>query len=169
MKQLYHHKDCDCETDHICNALCKIDKSCIKGKFLCADIYGHENDHKCNKGNHKCSQICEIPDCGLICSAASGHSEYDGHNCGNKHLCDHKCEDDYCTRICMFDQSYFHQRHHCGEKNCIHKCNLCERQCIFPDHFHNKSILEGNNAGLVFISPDGKSYPMNFHICDQEH
>lgn len=43
-----------------------------------------------------------------------------------------------------------HDVHDCGETKCIFKCALCDMQCIFPNHFHDEHIAEGDLEKLTY-------------------
>lgn len=129
--RLNHKNNCNCETSHVCMAVCNKSEECESNGFICVEVYGHLGDHRCNEGNHKCSNKCEIENCMYLCSGEAGHPPEVAHNCGNKHPCSHRCEDSYCTRTCQFDLTFEHTQHICGETKCIHKCNFCDLPCIF--------------------------------------
>lgn len=79
---------------------CKKTEECAKSSNLCVGVFGHDEEHRCGEGNHKCSTNCEKPGCKYLCSYDAGHASSDPHDCGNKHPCSEKCEDESCFKTC---------------------------------------------------------------------
>ena len=42
-------------------------EECKTSKNLCIGVFGHDNEHMCGEGNHKCSFRCEKSDCRYLC------------------------------------------------------------------------------------------------------
>lgn len=79
--------------------LCEITDSCKENNYLCVEVFGHEGDHRCGEGNHKCASLCSVPECAFLCNKESNHLDEE-HNCGNKHPCKEGCFNSFCTRSC---------------------------------------------------------------------
>jgi len=170
VKKLNHTNNCDCETSHTCEMQCTLTPNCEKRSYLCVNVFGHDGDHKCNQGNHKCESPCDMAKCGCgyTCSYEAGHPDTVAHNCQNRHPCNERCTDEKCTRTCQFDLTHEHSEHICGDNRCIHRCSLCDKQCIFENHLHDKFIKE-NNKELLQYESEGKIYNLSYHSCGCEH
>jgi len=170
VKKLNHTNNCDCETLHTCEIQCTLTPECVKGSYLCVNVFGHDGDHRCSQGSHKCNSPCDMTKCGCTytCSLEAGHPESVPHNCQNKHPCNERCTDDKCTRTCQFDLTNEHTEHICGDNRCIHKCSLCDKQCVFENHLHDKLIKE-NKEELLRYEHEGKVHDLYHHSCGNEH
>ena len=76
---LNHIGDCDCKTDHRCEANCLRSVECKNNKYLCLEMFGHEGEHRCGEGRHMCDHSCDIEEgkfkCINLCGYESGHKE----------------------------------------------------------------------------------------------
>lgn len=61
-----------------------------------------------------------------------------------------------------------HDFHECGEIKCMHKCILCDSQCVFNNHLHNQLINADNKKKLYHLDNKEK-FLLNYHICEKEH
>ncbi len=168
-QQFNHNGDCNCKTGHKCEETCDRTPICKSSEYVCIEPYGHEGSHRCNEGSHMCDFTCEMIKygCTNLCSYEVGHKDPISHNCKNSHACSEKCTDEKCSRSCKYDRTVEHLIHECGETKCVHKCELCEKMCIFPDHMHDKLINGEEKAKLLFV--EGKEYFLTYHICGDDH
>ena len=76
---LNHVGDCDCKTEHRCEANCERSAECKNKGFLCLEAFGHEGNHRCGQGRHMCDHHCDIGDgktkCLNLCGYESAHQE----------------------------------------------------------------------------------------------
>ena len=105
---LDHQQSCDCCTTHSCKLRCMLTAECVSSSEdrKCIEMFGHQGDHRCSEGNHRCQEKCSIIKCNYMCTKDSNHDEIpddivsQDHNCGNKHQCSEPCTADGCTKLC---------------------------------------------------------------------
>ena len=169
-KKNTHSNDCDCDTDHKCKAKCDLTSKCRESENLCGQAFGHNEEHRCKEGKHQCEENCSMEEfgCQYSCSLDCNHLSDLKHNCGNKHPCNQVCAEEGCLRKCHYDSSEDHSEHMCTNQECIHKCALCNKQCVFPNHLHEKLIQEQKLEQLEY-KPGEETLILHYHTCGDTH
>ena len=167
-----------CTTNHMCVEDCFY---CHKERPLpCKHVFGHENQHVCDKFDHICGQPCSfsvVNECPNECILISNHSG--NHECSlKKHLCKKKCSVEICSGECQLDCSVPHESHKCSKEQCVYECCVenCKNKCSARNHFHGNVPLNENfnrencigNQEAPFFFLDEELH-IDDHFCGNEH
>ena len=167
-----------CTTNHMCVENCFY---CDKDMPLpCKHLFGHENQHVCDKYDHICGQACffsAVNECPNECILVTNHSG--DHQCSlKKHLCKKKCSVEICLGECQLDCSIPHESHKCAKEQCVYECCVenCKNKCSARNHFHGNALLSEkfNREHCIGIqeapfTAHGEELHIEDHFCGNEH
>ena len=151
---------CDCGTDHRCVENCEL---CIKKEIFCFKKSGHEGTHICNKPQHNCKQMCDVVECGNICTHPHGHENPKYHRCECSHQCSSQCI--YCSNKCTKTGIVQHENHQCSEPKCSKLCVLCSERCADNNHDHNEYAEEVKVKDRKTL----EIQTIKKHLCENKH
>ena len=161
---------------------------CVENCFYCdkelplpwKHLFGHENQHVCDKFDHICGQPCSfsaVNECPNECILVSNHSG--DHQCSlKKHLCKKKCSVEICLGECQLDCSIPHESHKCAKEQCVYECCVenCKNKCSARNHFHGNALLteKFNREHCIGIqeapfTAHGEELHIEDHFCGNEH